>query len=179
MSDLPAMPAPELSRPIDIRGITDKPVVIEANEAERGALARRFGLVSLDSLTATLVLDTEGSEVNVTGPLRARIVQSCAVSGEDLPVTIVEEIALRFVPESDWAEEDAEEVELSEDELDAVPYDGTQFDLGEAVAQSLGLAIDPYAVGPEADEARRRHGLVEEGEPNGPLADALRGLKGS
>lgn len=50
-------------------------------------------------------------------------------------------------------------------------------DLGEAVAQSLGLAIDPYAIGPDADTARKEVGIVQEGEQEGPLAAALAALK--
>ena len=111
--------------------------------------------------------------------MTADFVQSCAVSGDDLPISIEEQITLRFVPAATLeASEEDEEIELAEEELDEIAYEGTSFDLGEAVAQSLALAIDPYAVGPEADEARRRHGLVEEGKADGPLAEALRELKG-
>ena len=53
---------------------------------------------------------------------------------------------------------------------------GTAFDLGEAVAQSFGLAIDPYAAGPEADSVRREAGIVDEDAPSGPFA-ALAALK--
>ena len=171
--------APEFSRPFDIRGITAEPVTLEANEAERAALAKRFGLISIGKLAATLSLEAEEEEIAATGTLSAAFVQSCAVSGDDLPMTIEDEITLRFVPMAtlEAAEED-EEIELEEDELDEIGYSGTSFDLGEAVAQSLALAIDPYATGPEADDARRRHGMVEEGEAEGPLADMLRGLKG-
>ncbi|GAA5048133.1 DUF177 domain-containing protein [Erythrobacter westpacificensis] len=171
--------APEFSRPFDIRGITAEPVTLEANDAERAALAKRFGLMSIGKLAATLSLEAEGDEIAATGALSAAFVQSCAVSGDDLPMTIEDEITLRFVPMAtlEAAEED-EEIELEEDELDEIGYSGTSFDLGEAVAQSLALAIDPYATGPEADDARRRHGMVEGGEADGPLADMLRGLKG-
>ncbi len=171
--------APEITRMIDLRSITAEPVSVVPNEKERAALARRFDLVSVNKLEARVFLSVEGAEVSAEGTLTAAIVQSCAVSGEDLATTIDEPLALRFVPEEEWAEEDVEEVELTEDDLDAIPYAGTAFDLGEAVAQSLGLAIDPYATGAEADEARRRHGMVEEGEADGPLAEALRNLKGS
>jgi hypothetical protein len=51
------------------------------------------------------------------------------------------------------------------------------FDLGEAVAQTLGLAIDPYAEGPNADAARKAAGIVAEGEQDGPMAALLAALK--
>lgn len=169
---------PEFSRPADIRGITAEPVVLEANEEEREALARRFSLVSVNALSATLSLEAEGDEISATGTLTAEIVQSCAVSGDDLAQSIHEDISLRFVPLAKLeASEEDEEIELEEGDLDEIGYEGTSFDLGEAVAQSLALAIDPFAEGPNADEARRRHGLIEE-EASGPLADALRSLQG-
>ena len=40
-----------------------------------------------------------------------------------------------------------EEVELEADDCDEIEFDGTQFDLGEALAQSLALAIDPFLTG--------------------------------
>ena len=45
----------------------------------------------------------------------------------------------------------------SADECDEIGYSGTIFDIGEAVAQSLALAIDPFATGPQAEAARHRH----------------------
>ena len=50
-----------------------------------------------------------------------------------------------------------------------------QLDVGEAVAQSLALAIDPFAVGPDAERARQQAGLLDEGQA-GPFA-ALAALK--
>ena len=172
--------APEFSRPVDTRSIGNAPLRLEATEAERAALAERFALVSIDRLEAEIAIVPDGDTIAASGPLLADIVQSCAVSGDDLPVKIREDIALSFVPEASLAAAAPdEEIELDENELDQIPYRGTGFDLGEAIAQSLALAIDPFAEGPGADEARRRHGVVEEGEESGPLADALRGLKGT
>ena len=172
------MSDPEFSRPVDLRSIGNDPVKLAADDAERAALAQRFDLVSIGRLEAEVTLAPDGSEVQADGTMIADIVQSCAVSGEDLPVKIRQSLALRFIPAASLGPADPdEEIELEEDELDEIPFEGTVFDLGEAVAQSLALAIDPFAEGPGADEARRRHGVVEEGEQTGPLADALRALK--
>lgn len=160
------MSTPEFSRPIDRRQITARPVRIEANEAERAALARRFALVSVGRLEAELELIVDGDAVEARGRLGADIVQSCAVSGEDLAVTIEEPLALRFVPEQPV---EGDEIELETGELDELPYDGQVFDLGEAVAQSLALAIDPYAVGPNAEKARKEAGITDEAA-SGPFA---------
>ena len=166
------MSRPEFSRPIDLRQIVTRPATLEATSDERAALARRFALVRIDRLEAEADLEIDGEAVNAKGRLRAAIVQSCAVSGEDLTVTIDEPLALRFVPETPVA---AEEIELDERALDEIPFDGQVFDLGEAVAQSLALAIDPFAVGPEAERVRREAGLLDEAA-SGPFA-ALAALK--
>lgn len=166
------MSAPEFSRPVDERQVDARPVSIEATADERRALARRFGIVAIHQLQATVAFERAGEALAARGRLHAAIVQSCAVSGEDLPVRIDEPLALRFVPA---AEPDDEEIELAADDLDEIPFEGHVLDLGEAVAQSLALAIDPYATGPNADRARKEAGLSDEAA-SGPFA-ALAALK--
>jgi hypothetical protein len=87
--------------------------------------------------------------IRANGPLVSDLVQSCAISAEDLPQKIREKLALRFVPDAGEEIKPDEEIELSEDDCDDIPYEGERFDLGEAVAQSLALSIDPFAEGPE------------------------------
>ena len=166
------MTAPEFSRPIDERQITPRPITMEASAEERAALARRFGIVAIRQLQATVALERAGEAIMARGKLSAAIVQSCAVSGEDLPVRIDEPLALRFVPA---VQVEGEEIELEADELDEIAFEGHEFDLGEAVAQSLALAIDPYATGPEAERVRKEAGLGDEAA-SGPFA-ALAALK--
>lgn len=174
MSAAADLPPPEFSRPVDPRKLDAKPLVLEASEAERAALAQRFALVSVGSLKAEISLEPDGNAIAARGGLTAAIVQSCAVSGEDLPVSIAENINVRFVPQGAPFKPD-EEIELSADELDEIEYTGTRFDVGEAVAQTLGLAIDPFAEGPGAEKARE-DGLVSTPEASGPFA-ALAALK--
>jgi uncharacterized metal-binding protein YceD (DUF177 family) len=152
------MITPEFSHIIDLRQITDEPVVLEPDETERRRLAGRFGITAIDTMKAILRLSVDGSKVEAKGKLTAQIVQACAISGEDFPVSISETIALRFVPPAKAHAPD-EEIEIGADELDEIEYEGTSFDLGEAVAQSLALAIDPFAEGPDADKARAEHKL--------------------
>jgi len=162
---------PEFSRPFDVRQLDHRAVQLVASEAERAALSRRFGIVRIDRLEAEVLLEREGEALNATGTLSADIVQSCAVSAEDLPVEIREPLAFRFVPENPGHRPD-EEVELDTDELDEIEFSGTTVDLGEAVAQSVALAIDPFLTGPEAEAARQ---LLNE-ETASPFA-ALAALK--
>lgn len=167
---------PEFSHLIDVRGITADPVLLVADEAQRSALAKRFGIVAVNRFEAAIALYREGAEVAAQGRISADVVQACAISGDDLAVAIDEPIALRFVPEKPIDAAPDEEIELTAEELDEIEYSGSSFDLGEAAAQSLGLAIDPYLAGPGAEVARQRHGLAGE-ERSGPLAAALAALK--
>lgn len=172
------MTAPELSRPIKLRAIKHEPVVIEASEAERAALAVRFAITSIESLRAEVTLDPDGAKVAAKGRLTAAITQACAVSGEDFPVKVDEPLELVFVPaEPVKAADPEEEIELESDALDEIEYEGDSFDLGEAIAQSLALAIDPYAEGPGADAVRAKAGIITDDTPRGPLAEALAALK--
>lgn len=172
------MSAPELSRPVKLRAILNDPVVIEASEAERAALAARLGIMSIETLRAEVTLDPDGARVSASGTLRAEITQACAVSGEDFPVPVDVPLALVFVPADTAAPiRPDEEIELEPGELDEIEYEGDAFDLGEAIAQSLALAIDPYAEGPNADAARAKAGIITDDTPRGPLAEALAALK--
>ncbi len=151
----------EFSRIYDSRNLPADPVRIEADAEERAALATRFDLVAVHSLIAECSMVPDGKAIVANGRMTADVVQSCAVSGEDLPQHIAEAIALRFVPEGAPPRPD-EEVELDAGDCDEITMQGTSIDLGEAVAQSLALAIDPFATGPQAEEARRKAGLVDE-----------------
>lgn len=169
---------PEFSRMLDVRQVEGKHARLEPSEAERTKLAERFGIVRIDALVAELDLSTSerdgGFRIEARGTLKASIVQPCAVSAEDLPVEIDEDVFFRFVPEKTDHVED-EEVELTADELDEIEYQGSEIDLGEAVAQSLALAIDPFLTGPDA-EAARQAGWIGSPDDQGPFA-ALKGLK--
>ena len=164
----------EFSRIQDLRALPAGPITLSASAEECAALAKRFALVAVNSLHADVTVIGQGAKVDVTGRLVADIVQTCAISGDDLPVRIDEPVKLRFVPAATTHRPD-EEVELDADALDEIEYQGTQFDLGEELAQGLAVAIDPFLAGPNAEEARRKAGLLNE-TASGPFA-ALAGLK--
>jgi uncharacterized metal-binding protein YceD (DUF177 family) len=166
------MSEPELSRIIRAHPHPHSTLTLTADESERRALADRFGIVAIGSLSAELALASDADAITAKGRLTADVMQNCAVSGEDFPTRIDETLDLRFVP-AGALETNGEEVEFDSSQADEIEFAGDSFDLGEAVAQSLGLAIDPYAEGPGADEARRAAGLVDEDTPQGPLAEAL------
>ena len=161
----------EFARLFDAARLPTGAQLVEANEAECAALAKRFGLVAVKRLSARVTMVADGPTVRATGRLEAQVVQSCAVSGDDLPTKIAEPVALHFVPALPPSEG---EVELDSADLDQIEMDGTRFDLGEALAQGMALGVDPYAEGPGAKEARRKAGILNAGE--GGAFAALKGL---
>ena len=171
------MTPPEFSRPIriDTIGGQKRALTIAAAADERAALAQRFGLVALDRLEAELTLTRNGDEVTMQGKLQAQVVQACVASGVPVPGAVDVPFDILFRPHA--AGPGDEEVELGEGDLDVVFY-GRDVDVGEAVAETLSLNLDPWPRAPEADAILREAGVKQEGEEEkGPLAAALSGLK--
>ena len=167
----------ELSRPVRLDTINDagQTVAITADPAERAALAERFGLIALDRLAAEIGLERDGAVIMARGRLLADVVQACIASDEPVPSTIDETFTLRFVPEDVLAQSD--EVELSETDCDTLPHDGKVIELGEAVAETLALALDPFPRSPAAEAALREAGVVGEEEAkaaSSPFAKLLK-----
>jgi uncharacterized metal-binding protein YceD (DUF177 family) len=173
------MTAPEFARPqrLDQIGAGESRVQVQASAEELQALARRFALVGIEQLAADYTLRRDAAGVVARGHLSARVTQSCTVTGDPLPATIEEDFALRFVPESE--EGGVDEVELDEGEMDTVFYAGGAIDLGEAAAETLALALDPYPRSPGAAEALKQAGVISEEEagPFGALASLKDKLK--
>jgi uncharacterized metal-binding protein YceD (DUF177 family) len=160
---------------LDMLGSGDVRHEISADEAERAALCERFGLLSLDRLTATLSLTKSEKGIKATGSLIADLTQACTATGEAVADHIDEAIELLFVPEP---AEDGE-VELDEEECESMFHDGKVVDIGEAAAQTMGLALNPYPRSPNADQTLRAAGVKSEEEEkvaSGPFA-ALAALK--
>jgi uncharacterized metal-binding protein YceD (DUF177 family) len=170
------MSAAEFTRIVKVRPHPPQSITLEADAAERAALAERVGVTAIEDLRAEVQFAPAGEAIAATGTLAADVIQPCAVSGEDFAVRVNEPLHLRFVRALTPVASD-EEIELADDEPDEIEFDGETIDVGEAVAQSLALAIDPYAVGPDADAARRAAGIEDESAPRGPLAEALAALR--
>lgn len=168
---------PEFSRPerIDTIGDRERVVEVAANPEERAALARRFDLVSLDALEANWTIRREAAGIAAKGRVRARLAQACSITGDPVPATVDEEVRLLFVPEGDASEE---ELELDADAADTVFYDGGAIDLGEAAAETMALALDPFPRAPGAEQALREAGVRGDDEPDtGGAFGVLAGLR--
>lgn len=155
----PAVPAPELSRPLAVRAVDAGPMAIEiaASEAERSALAGRFGLLELGALTARAeacraeARDGSGAVVRLTIDWRAEVVQACVVSLEPVAAVLGERgVEVEFAL-GDRRRESHRELGFTLDDVDPPePLCGAVIDVGEVVAEQLGLAIDPYPRKPDA-----------------------------
>jgi uncharacterized metal-binding protein YceD (DUF177 family) len=161
----------EFSRPerVDSIGEGERSVTIQADEAERAALARRFDLVAIESLGATLALRREAAGIHVSGHVTAALTQSCSITDDPIPVAIDESVALLFVAPGSAG---GDEVELGEDSLDTVELEGSSINLGEIAAETMALALDPYPRGPNAAAALKAAGVLteEEARPASPFA---------
>lgn len=165
---------PEFSRPhrLDAIGAGESRVTIEADADERKALAGRFRILAVERLVADFAVRRDAAGILARGHLSGAVVQACSVTGDPVPAEIEEDFALRFVPEGS---ESGDEIELSEDDCDTVFYTGGAIDLGEAAAETLALALDPFPRSPGAEAALREAGVLSE-EEAGPFA-ALAALK--
>jgi len=165
---------PEFARPqrIDTIGGEARSVEIDADAAERAGLAKRFDLIGIDRLRGTFTLRREAMGILVEGRVAAALTQACSITGDPLPATVDEPVALRFVPAGEAGQD---EVELDDGDIDVIPYDGGAIDLGEVAAETMALALDPFPRGPGAEAALKQAGVISE-EEAGPFG-ALAGLK--
>ncbi|GAN78650.1 YceD family protein [Acidocella aminolytica] len=149
----------EFSHPVKAGQIKTQPQEfrLAANEAERDALAQRFGLVSLARLEGHFKLKHERSGIiGAELAMRATLTQTCVVTLEAFDAKIREETVLRFVPGAlmrhvPGETEDEEDITPeSLDSPDEIPYANDIIDLGAALAEQLALALDPYPRKPGA-----------------------------
>ncbi len=170
------IPTPEFSRThkADAIGRLPAQLQIAAEPEERAALAKRFGLAALDRLEADYGLTVEDGAITARGRVRAALAQPCVATGTPVPETIDSDFVLRFVVEREEAQA-ADELELDAEDCDTIGYDGHVIDMGEAVAETMALAMEPFPRAPDADAYLKEAGVLSE-EQASPFA-ALLGLK--
>ena len=168
-------PSIELSRPVgvvDLRGRRSLDIV--AGPDERAALARRFGTEAVGMLEAslTLVVKTDGL-IHLKGRLEAEVTQSCVVTLAPVVNRISAAIDRLYGDVVEEAELAAEEVISCEGDDPPDPIIDGVIDVGEVVAEQLGLEIDPFprAAGVEFE------GFSTGGKTPGPF-DSLAEIKG-
>jgi uncharacterized metal-binding protein YceD (DUF177 family) len=132
---------PEFHRPLSLERIGPQglDLAVEATPAECAALADRMKLPAVLAVSCAFHLIRERRDVVLArGALRAKVTQTCVVSLDDFDAPVEEVFQVRFVPVG----EETDNIDPESD--DEIPFEGNLIDLGEAVAEQLGLALDPY-----------------------------------
>lgn len=147
-----------------------------ADDEERAAIAQRLDLEGLDRLEAHATLSRRGERIFAQGRLAASLSQRCVITGDPVSSHVDEPFTMEFRPEPTAARPD-EEIELGSDELDTIFYEGGVIDLGAAIADTLGLSVDPFPRSASADAALKEAGVMTESEmsPFAALAKLRRG----
>jgi uncharacterized metal-binding protein YceD (DUF177 family) len=158
---------PEFSRRID--GFRLNPggekYEISASPDERAALAKRFDLLALDRLDAKVRLTPmAGGYYRLVADFEAELTQACAITSEPVPAHIAESFTLLYGPV-----EESSEIVLDGDAEPVEPLDDGMIDIGEAVAQQLSLALDPFPRAPGAS-LEEEVDLSGHGERESPFA---------
>jgi uncharacterized metal-binding protein YceD (DUF177 family) len=135
----------EFQRPVDLARLGDAGtrLTIEANPAERAALARRFDIASIESLRADLELRRVrgGAAVTLAGHLVADVTQACIVTLEPVKQHVEEEFEILY---SDEVTDEQSAIGAASDIAWPEPLPEGALDVGEAVAEQLSLSLDPY-----------------------------------
>jgi uncharacterized metal-binding protein YceD (DUF177 family) len=137
---------PEFSRPLPLGRVAPegRSEVLDATGEECAALAARFGIPAVRALRATLRLTPEADgAIRAEGRLEAAVTQECVVTLDPVDQRVDTAIAFRLLPSGREPAEGPDEIDEIETEHDVA-------DLGEAVAEQLALALDPYPRAPEA-----------------------------
>jgi uncharacterized metal-binding protein YceD (DUF177 family) len=139
-------------------------IAIRTTAEERLAIAKDLGLMELQALEADLAAnrDDEG-RIQVTGNLRATVVQSCVVSLKPVVQAIDERFERHFAPTDHAAAGSSVDIDPdTEDPPDGFGEEG--IDLGAVVVEQLILAIDPYPRAEDAELPAQASGGSEKAE---------------
>ena len=132
------------------------PVVVEADERQRAALAAEYELLSVERYRAELLVTRwKRNGVKVGGRVEADITQACIVTLDPVAAHIDEPVEALFLPEeSKLGREGFEgggEIVLDADGPDSPEtFSGDFIDVGALAEQFFGLAIAPYPRKPGA-----------------------------
>lgn len=172
----------EFSRPIDVGHLDDgeeRTETIEAEEPERAALVRRFGLEALERLVAEVRLERRGRQVVAEARIEGDATQACVVSLDPVPAVVHQTVEQIYDPDVRDTGEFDELVDIDDDDPPEPLVDET-VDIGELVAERFGLELDPYPRKPGATVDPRylapEAAEEDEDEKPGPFA-ALKRLK--
>ncbi len=168
----------EFSREIavDAIGTGGQDMQVVADVDERRKLAARFGWITIEALAADVHLSLRAGGVEASGRLTARVEQPCVSTGEPVAEIVDTDFSVRFV-ETALLGSGQDEVELGDDDLDVIEYEGRSIDVGEAVAQTLALNVEPYPRAATLEPSDGDRTVYEDAKPSafGALSDMFKG----
>lgn len=156
------------------------PVAIDADAAQRAALAAEHGVGEVKSLHADLlVAPWKRNGVRVSGTVEAAVVQLCVVTLDPVDNVIDEEIDQLYLPRDSklgrLGFESGGEILLDAEGDDSPEtFTGDTIDVGALVEEHFGLGIDPYPRKPGVELEQEADDL--EDEEAHPLAAKLGSL---
>lgn len=144
---------------VQVEPITKAPlnISISAGPEDRKRLAKRLGVLGINSLKAELEFERQkGSAViQVTGHLSAVVEQACVVSGQKMTSSISEDIEAWYADHTEAvsfakarqereARKTSAELPILDEKDDPEPIEDGAINAGELVTQFLSLGINPY-----------------------------------
>lgn len=162
--------SPEFSRPLPADRVPAAGSLenITAEPAELKALAARMKLPAIHALSAEIrATPWRGGGIKLEGHITADLEQVSVISLEPFRETVSLPLARYFLPPGAAAGSSGEE--------DADPIQGGSIDLGEVVAETLALDLDPYPRKP--GEAFAEHVEDAESPPGSRSPFAVLGRK--
>ncbi|WP_308909997.1 hypothetical protein [Pseudokordiimonas caeni] len=147
-----------------------RPFTFTATEAERTAIADRFDLKAVNSLTAEASLSApgKGRGILLSGHLRADIIQRCGVTLADVPEIVDNSFELMLVSPEEADRLDADEAYLDPAIPDYDALEGDKVPVGEILVQTLAVLMNPW---PRAEGAALDAGNAQGVEVDAPEAE--------
>jgi uncharacterized metal-binding protein YceD (DUF177 family) len=149
-------------------GVTDPwPSVVKLGRVDRADIDLRFdldaaacaeiaktlGLVSIESLEADVYLRSWMDGAEVSGLIRARVVQTCSVTADEFEEPIESRFSVHVIPADSTSAPQEEGGELGLDPEGDDPPDvleGDEIDVSAYVIEHLALELDPFPRKPGA-----------------------------
>jgi hypothetical protein len=150
----PTMTADEpFSRPVPLRmDVPSTAIRLEADAAERAAVAGFLELDRVDRLAVDGHLERTGAGFLVQGIVHAEVLQTCVVTFDPVPARL--SLPFRRMLRLGGGDPEPQEVDPLGEDVDEL--DAAAVDLGVLAVEELSLGLDPYPRSPDADAALAR-----------------------
>lgn len=145
---------------------------LKGTDAELSDLANRFDLIALETLSGTVELSDKGAGqgILVKGTLSAKFTQKCIATLKPVDEALDTSFELLLVDPEMADRIDDEGVYLDADAPDYDALEGDEIPIGEILAQTLSISMNPYprAEGAELEAGNSQGVTVNEAELERP-----------